>query len=105
MGAPKLLVSGQRWALDNTAFFVCLCAQQAVTIFLVCFQYGRRHRVLCFLSSGKVFGSAFGLYAIFICLISLFTSQSTIVQLYRDRSSWVEPVLYKDKCVLLKDTK
>ena len=28
---------------------------------------------------------------------------STIFQLYRDRSSWVEPVLSWDKCVLLKD--
>ena len=28
---------------------------------------------------------------------------STIFQLYRDRSSWVEPVLSQDKCVLLKD--
>ena len=32
------------------------------------------------------------------------TSQSTIFQLCRDGSSWVEPVLSKDKCVLLKDT-
>ena len=38
------------------------------------------------------------------CLISFFTSKSTIFQLCRDRSSWVEPVLSKDKCVLLKDT-
>ena len=30
---------------------------------------------------------------------------STIFQLNRDRSSWVEPVLSKDKCVLLKDHK
>ena len=28
---------------------------------------------------------------------------STIFQLYRDGSSWVEPVLSYDKCVLLKD--
>ena len=28
---------------------------------------------------------------------------STIFQLNRDRSSWVEPVLSQDKCVLLKD--
>ena len=28
---------------------------------------------------------------------------STIFQLNRDGSSWVEPVLSKDKCVLLKD--
>ena len=28
---------------------------------------------------------------------------STIFQLYRDESSWVEPVLSWDKCVLLKD--
>ena len=27
----------------------------------------------------------------------------TIFQLYRDESSWVEPVLSYDKCVLLKD--
>ena len=29
---------------------------------------------------------------------------STIFQLCRDRSSWVEPVISSDKCVLLKDT-
>ena len=40
-----------------------------------------------------------------ICLIDLiFTSQSTIFQLCRDGSSWDEPVLSKDKCVLLKET-
>ena len=30
---------------------------------------------------------------LFVCLIWLFTSQSTILQLCRDGSSWVEPVL------------
>ena len=40
----------------------------------------------------------------FVCLIWFFTSQSTVFQLYWDGSSWVEPVLSKDKCVLLKDT-
>ena len=30
--------------------------------------------------------------------------QSTMFQVCRDWSSWVEPVLSKDKCVLLKDT-
>ena len=30
---------------------------------------------------------------------------STIFQLYRNGSSWVEPVLSYDKCVLLKDHK
>ena len=39
-----------------------------------------------------------------ICLIWFFTSQSTIFQLYRTWSSWVEPILSKDICVLLKDT-
>ena len=39
-----------------------------------------------------------------LCFVRL-TSQSTIFQLFLDRSSWVEPVLLsKDKCVLLKDT-
>ena len=33
---------------------------------------------------------------IFVCLIRFFTSQSTIFQLCRSRSSWVEPVLSKD---------
>ena len=37
-------------------------------------------------------------------LIWFFTSQSTIFQLCRDGSSWLEPVLSKDKCVLFKDT-
>ena len=39
------------------------------------------------------------------CLIWFFTFQSTVFQLCRDGSSCVEPVLSKDKCVLLKDTK
>ena len=41
---------------------------------------------------------------LFACLIWFFMSQATIFQLCRDRSSWVEPVLSKDHCVLLKDT-
>ena len=41
---------------------------------------------------------------VYFCLIGFFTSQSTTFQLCRNRSSWVEPVLSKDKCVLLKDT-
>ena len=36
-------------------------------------------------------------------LIWFFTSQSTIFQLWRDGSFWVESVLSKDLCVLLKD--
>ena len=41
----------------------------------------------------------------FVCyLVSFFTSQSSIFQLFWDRSSWVEPVLSMDKCALLKDT-
>ena len=39
-----------------------------------------------------------------VCLIWFFTSQSAIFQLCQDGSSWAEPVLSKDKCVLLKDT-
>ena len=38
------------------------------------------------------------------CLFNLIMSQSTIFPLCRDWSSWFEPVLSKDKCVLLKDT-
>ena len=39
-----------------------------------------------------------------ICLFDLILYvPSTIFQLNRDRSSWVEPVLSYDKCVLLKD--
>ena len=40
----------------------------------------------------------------FLCLIWFFTSQSTFFQLCLDGSSWAEPVLSKDSCVLLKDT-
>ena len=41
---------------------------------------------------------------LFVCLFDLILYvPSTIFQLYRDGSSWVEPVLSKDKCVLLKD--
>ena len=40
----------------------------------------------------------------FVCLFDLILYvQSTICQLYRDGSSWVEPVLSYDECVLLKD--
>ena len=39
-----------------------------------------------------------------ICLICFFTSQSIIFQLCPEGPSSVEPVLSKDKCVLLKDT-
>ena len=43
-------------------------------------------------------------YAKVFCLFDLILFvPSTIFQLYRDRSSWVEPVLSKDKCVFLKD--
>ena len=38
-----------------------------------------------------------------LCLFVWFDSASTIFQLNRDESSWVEPVLSYDKCVLLKD--
>ena len=38
------------------------------------------------------------------CMIRILTSQSTIFQLCRDRSSLVEPVFSKVKCFLLKNT-
>ena len=41
---------------------------------------------------------------LFVCLFDLILYVlSTIFQLNRDGSSWVEPVLSCDKCVLLKD--
>ena len=41
---------------------------------------------------------------VFVCLFDLILYvPSTIFQLNRDGSSWVEPVLSQDKCVLLKD--
>ena len=43
----------------------------------------------------------FPIVCLFVCF---FTSQSTIFQLCPDQSSWVEPVLSKNKCALLKDT-
>ena len=49
------------------------------------------------------------LLASFVCCFFLFDLilyvPSTIFQLYRDGSSWVEPVLKEDKCILLKDHK
>ena len=43
-------------------------------------------------------------YVSFVCLFDLiFYVPSTIFQFNRDGSSWVEPVLSYDKCVLLKD--
>ena len=42
----------------------------------------------------------------FLLLIDLILYvPSTIFQLYMEGSSWVEPVLSEDKCVLLKDHK
>ena len=41
---------------------------------------------------------------VFVCLFDfILYSPSTIFQLNRDWSSWVEPVLSYDKCVLLYD--
>ena len=45
----------------------------------------------------------FGLLLLF-SLIRFFASLSTVFQLCQDGSSLVEPVLSKDKCVLLKNT-
>ena len=45
----------------------------------------------------KIFLSGFCLFDLILYV------PSTIFQLNRDRSSWVEPVLSWDKCVLLKD--
>ena len=43
-------------------------------------------------------------FKLFVCLFDLILNvPSTIFQLNRDGSSWVEPVLSWDKCVLLKD--
>ena len=42
-------------------------------------------------------------FTIFCLLDLILNVQSTIFQLNKDRSSWVEPVLSWDKCVLLKD--
>ena len=39
----------------------------------------------------------------FFCFVLILYVPSTIFQLNRDGSSWVEPVLSWDKCVLLKD--
>ena len=39
----------------------------------------------------------------FVLLALILYVPSTIFQLNRDGSSWVEPVLSQDKCVLLKD--
>ena len=42
---------------------------------------------------------------LFVCLIDfILYVPVNIFQLNRDGSSWAEPVLNKDKCVLLKDT-
>ena len=47
---------------------------------------------------------AYDVESVFICLFDLILYvPSTIFQINRDGSSWVEPVLSKDKCVLLKD--
>ena len=45
-----------------------------------------------------------GFVGVFVCLFDLILYiPSTIFQLNREGSSWVEPVLGSDKCVLLKD--
>ena len=50
----------------------------------------------------KVFYSR-GIYHDFCLFDLILYVPSTIFQLNRDGSSWVEPVLSKDKCVLLKN--
>ena len=55
----------------------------------------------CLLSILSLFSNEFNKFNILFGLILYVLS--TIFQLYRDRSSWVEPVLSLDKCVLLKD--
>ena len=51
--------------------------------------------------SVKRFGSR---SCLFVCLFELILYvRSTMFQLNRDGSSWVEPVLSSEKCVLLKD--
>ena len=42
-------------------------------------------------------------FVLIVCLVWFFMSQSKKIQLCWDGSSWVEPVLSKEKCVLLKD--
>ena len=44
----------------------------------------------------------FGWKYLFVCLIWFLTSQSIRFQLCRDGSSWVEPVVSKYQCVLVK---
>ena len=47
----------------------------------------------------KLMDSSYFVFCLFDLILYV---QSTIYQLIRDGSSWVEPVLSKDKCVLLK---
>ena len=53
----------------------------------------------------KIFCQMYNIHGLcFVCLFDLILYvPSTIFQLNRDGSSWVEPVLSYDKCVLLKD--
>ena len=63
--------------------------------------------VLCFtcfrICSLLPFGHLLGMFSLFCLFDLILYVPSTIFQLYRDGSSWVEPVLSWDKCVLLKD--
>ena len=88
---------------------------QQTTLHCVKFLWENHNNTTCFVMTA--FNKSFHLFFLsrpekchrkyhwsFVYLIWFFTSQSTIFQLCWDRSSWVEPVLSKDKCVLLKDT-
>ena len=91
-----------------------LCADHATGLFLgscweVCKELKKLilrflHLFYCCLLFFKI---NFFLHKITECFCFLFDLMlyipSTIFQLNSDRSSWVEPVLSKDKCVLLKD--
>ena len=53
---------------------------------------------------GEFLTTYYALHMSFVCLFDLILYvPSSIFQLNRDGSSWVEPVLSYDKCVLLKD--
>ena len=107
------------WKKINILFCLCSCAGWFEPTWFETPQAGFLESVPIWMSQMRFYGSHWSQQILcchikywnknwfgsdFVCLIWYFTSKSTIFQLCRDGSSWVEPVLSKDYCVFFKDT-
>ena len=70
---------------------------------MLCRQNLKMQQLTCNVHQVILFESIIFAYTILVLFDLIFYVPSKIFQLNRDGSSWVEPVLSSDKCVLLKD--